>query len=206
MNIEYDNFIGFYRNVYPSGYCEHLIKAFDVLEENGVGLNRQQSENTLKHIKDDYQIGINIKNHDIEPFKWIENEREINEQSSKLFFNGLQKCFNEYSSKYSILKTNGNIRASTMKMQRTGPGGGYHVWHAEQSEGDSANRSIVYMLYLNSLDGEGGETEFLYQKLRIKPEENLMLFWPASYTHVHRGNPVLNETNKYIVTGWFYYD
>ena len=63
-----------------------------------------------------------------------------------------------------------------------------------------------YMLYLNDLDGEGGETEFLYQKMRVKPEENLMLVWPASYTHAHRGNPVLGETHKYIVTGWFYYD
>ena len=110
------------------------------------------------------------------------------------------------SSKYSILRANGNIRASTMKMQRTGPGGGYHVWHGEQGPGRDANRVVVYMLYLNSLDGEGGETEFLYQKMRIKPEENLMLVWPAAYTHAHRGNPVLGETHKYIVTGWFYYD
>ena len=93
-----------------------------------------------------------------------------------------------------------------MKMQRTGPGGGYHVWHGEQGPGTHANRAVVYMLYLNDLDGEGGETEFLYQKMRVKPEENLMLVWPASFTHAHRGNPVLGETHKYIVTGWFYYD
>jgi hypothetical protein len=73
-------------------------------------------------------------------------------------------------------------------MQRTGPGGGYHVWHGEQGPGTHANRAVVYMLYLNDLDGEGGETEFLYQKMRVKPEENLMLVWPASYTHAHRGN------------------
>jgi hypothetical protein len=123
-----------------------------------------------------------------------------------LFFDGLQKCYDDYSSKYSILKDSGNIRASVMKMQRTGPGGGYHIWHGEQGPGTHANRVVVYMLYLNDLGGEGGETEFLYQKMRIKPEENLMLIWPASYTHAHRGNPILGETHKYIVTGWFYYD
>ena len=54
--------------------------------------------------------------------------------------------------------------------------------------------------------GDGGETEFLYQRTRVKPEENLMLLWPASYTHAHRGNPVLADKYKYIITGWFYYD
>jgi hypothetical protein len=37
-------------------------------------------------------------------------------------------------------------------------------------------------------------------------EENLMLIWPAAYTHAHRGNPVYGKNSKYIVTGWFYYD
>jgi len=33
-----------------------------------------------------------------------------------------------------------------------------------------------------------------------------MLLWPATFTHAHRGNPVLGEQSKYIVTGWFYYE
>jgi hypothetical protein len=94
-----------------------------------------------------------------------------------------------------------------MKMQRTGPGGGYHVWHAEQGPGTNASRVVAYMLYLNTLSPEeGAETEFLYQKKRLNPVENTMVLWPAAYTHAHRGNPVLGETHKYIVTGWFYYD
>ena len=94
-----------------------------------------------------------------------------------------------------------------MKMQRTGPGGGYHIWHAEQGPAEHASRVVVYMLYLNSIfPQDGAETEFLYQKKRVNPTENTMLLWPASYTHSHRGNAVLGETHKYIVTGWFYYD
>jgi hypothetical protein len=211
MNIEHKDFIGFYRNFYPTGYCQHLINEFNKLEESGIGSNRQQSERALKHAKDDYQISINLRNHELNPYKWIEInddniENEFCNDSCQLFFNILQKCYDDYTNKYSILKDSGNIRASVMKMQRTGPGGGYHIWHGEQGPGTNANRVIVYMLYLNSLDNVGGETEFLYQKLRIKPEENLMLMWPASYTHAHRGNPVLSEIHKYIVTGWFYYD
>lgn len=199
MNTEYFEHIALYKDVYPEGYCKHLISEFDRLESGGVGSNRQGSENASKHEKDDYQIGIQLKNHTLVPFE--------NKHASDLFFDGLQRCYNEYTDRYSVLKTAGNIRGTTMKLQRTGPGGGYHVWHCEQNAGHSASRVVTYMLYLNTVAPEdGAETEFLYQKKRFSPAENTMLIWPAAYTHAHRGNPVLGETHKYIVTGWFYYD
>lgn len=198
-DVEHKDFIGYYRNLYPTGYCQHLINEFNRLEDAGAGANRQKSENANKHVKDDYQIAIELRNHNLIVFE--------EKDSCDLFFHGLQVCYDNYTEKYSVLRDNGKIRASVMKMQRTGPGGGYHVWHAEQGPGTHASRVLVYMVYLNSFnDEDGGETEFLYQRTRIKPEENLMLLWPASYTHAHRGNPVLTEKYKYIVTGWFYYD
>lgn len=199
MNTEYFEHIAIFKDVYPERYCQHLISEFDRLESGGAGSNRQNSEGALKHVKDDHQIGINIKNHSMVAF---------NEQNpERLFFEGLQRCYDEYTARYSVLRNNGNIRGTTMKMQRTGPGGGYHIWHSEQGPNEHANRVVVYMLYLNTIAPEdGAETEFLYQKKRFSPVENTMVIWPAAYTHAHRGNPVLGETHKYIVTGWFYYD
>ena len=195
MNIEYIVHIALYTDVYPKRYCQHLINEFERLELGGAGANRQKSEDALKHTKDDYQIGIEIDNHNLTAFE------EVNPVS--LFFDGLQHCYDDYSTKYSTLKTTGKIRATFMKMQRTSPGGGYHVWHCEQGPEAHARRVIAYMLYLNTLDPkDGAETEFLYQKKRFNPVENSMLFWPAAYTHAHRGNPVLGEACKYIVTGW----
>lgn len=202
MNIEYKDFIGYYRNVYEDGFCKHLIDEFERLAYSGAGSNRQKSEGASKHIKDDYQVFINIRNHNMLPF----NEGE----SDQIFYRGLQKCFADYVEKYSVLKdlfNNGALRCTTMKMQRTSPGGGYHVWHCEQGPGLSANRAMVYILYLNTLSPEeAGETEFLYQQKRVQAEENMLVVWPASYTHSHRGNPVFGSNHKYIVTGWFYYD
>ena len=198
MNAEYKGFIGIYNNVYPEGYCQHLISEFDRLETAGAGANRIQSEDAKRHIKNDYQIGMSLKGHDVVPF--------AEKSPVDIFFDGLQKCYEDYTSVFSTL-ANGKIRATVMKMQRTGPGGGYHVWHGEQGNGDQASRVLVYMLYLNSLQpNEAGETEFLYQKERYNPTENQMLLWPASYTHTHRGNAVFGDRSKYIVTGWFYYD
>lgn len=199
MKSEYKDFIGFFHEVFPEGFCQHLISEFDATEAKGAGSNRQQSENALKHQKDDYQIFLNVKNHDFSKFN--------GKSSVDTFFDGLQACYEEYSSKYSVLKSSGNIRGTAMKMQRTGSGGGYHVWHGEQGANHSANRVLVYMLYLNTLpEGSNGETEFLYQQQRVNTKENLLLLWPAAYTHAHRGNPVYGEASKYIVTGWFYYD
>jgi len=199
MNTEYFDHIAIFKNVYPEGYCQHLIAEFDRLESGGAGANRQDGEGALKHRKDDHQIMIEMRNHNLLFF----NERD----ACDLFFDGLQSCYDEYTNKYSVLRDNGNIRATVMKMQRTNPGGGYHVWHAEQGPKTHANRAVVYMLYLNSIASEeGAETEFLYQKKRFSPVENTMVIWPAAYTHAHRGNPVLGNQAKYIVTGWFYYD
>ena len=199
MRPEYVDHIALYKDVYPEGFCSHLIAEFDRLESKGVGANRQVVDNVPRHMKDDYAIMAEMRNHALNPFN--------DGNPVSIFFDGLQRCYDEYTTKYSTLKDNGNVRATAMKMQRTSPGGGYHVWHAEQGPGPQASRAVVYMLYLNTLRPEdGAETEFLHQQKRFNPVENTMVIWPAAYTHVHRGNPVLGVAPKYIVTGWFYYD
>lgn len=198
MNTEYKEFIGIYRDLYPENYCRHLMEEFENLTKFGAGYNRQQSDKSPKHEKDDLQISLNMGVHALKDF---DNQRTID-----MFFKGLQHCYDHYTEKFSILKS-AKISSHSMKMQRTDPGGGYHLWHAEQFDKTHCERVLVFMLYLNTLnEDEGGETEFLYQRLRLKPEENTMIIWPAAYTHTHRGNTVLGNQSKYIVTGWFYFE
>lgn len=198
MKIQYDGFIGIYNDVYPNGYCKHLISEFDRLEKDSVGSNRWESEKAPESKKNDYQINLDLQGHSTYDF---ENKKIVS-----MFFDGLQLCYDEYTLKFSSLQ-NGKIRGNAMKMQRTPPGGGYHVWHSEQNNGYQASRVLVYMLYLNTLEpNEAGETEFLYQQQRFRPMENQMVLWPASFTHTHRGNTVFGKRSKYVVTGWFHYD
>jgi len=92
-----------------------------------------------------------------------------------------------------------------VNIQHYAPGQGFYKWHTERSskrEPDSA-RTLVWMTYLNDVD-QGGETEFYYQELKVKPRKGLTLMWPADWTHTHRGIPAPAE-EKYIVTGWFSY-
>ena len=198
MNIEYKDFIGVFLDVYPKGFCEHLIAEFERNRTLGAGTDRQEGEGADKHRKNDYQIFSNGKNIN---FEFFDGKNTVD-----MFFNGLQRCFKEYSNEFSTIK-DVNINCNNMKIQKTSSGGGYHVWHSEQGNGEQANRGLVYMLYLNTLPSEAnGETEFLYQQRRINPVENTVVLWPAAFTHAHRGNPVYGENAKYIITGWFYHE
>jgi hypothetical protein len=197
QKIEHKDFIATYTNVYPEGFCNHLINEFERIAATGAGSDRSGSEGAPRHIKNDYQLMLRLKPHNPESFN--------GNDSMEMFFKGLQACYDEYCSQYSVLG-DGRIRSTLMKIQRTSPGGGYHVWHGEQGS-EYPSRVLVYMLYLNTLPEESaGETEFLYQQKRISPVENTVVLWPASFTHAHRGNTVFGEENKYIVTGWFDYD
>ena len=63
---------------------------------------------------------------------------------------------------------------------------------------------LLSNVYLNDVE-EGGETEFLYQGVKLKPETGKLVIFPTSYMYPHRGNPIY-KGEKYIITGWYTYD
>lgn len=87
-------------------------------------------------------------------------------------------------------------------IQKYEPGNHYSVWHCENNgRPQYRKRHLAFMTYLNSVE-DGGETEFLYQNVRIRPEKGLTLIWPAHFTHTHVGIPAKTEV-KYVTTGWY---
>lgn len=121
------------------------------------------------------------------------------------FLDGL---FIQYAKNYKYILFNGDnyIRPSTpFNFQHYSPGKNYKNWHPEQGPPENGKmlRKAVFLTYLNDIN-EGGETEFLYYNLKIKPKRGLTLIWPADFTHVHRGYPAPSE-EKIILTGWYIY-
>lgn len=89
-------------------------------------------------------------------------------------------------------------------IQKYEPNMHYSVWHCENNGNPPFNnRHLAFLTYLNDLTHDG-ETEFLYQNVKIRPEKGLTLVWPAGFTHIHRGCPSPTQ-EKYMVTGWFEY-
>lgn len=94
----------------------------------------------------------------------------------------------------------GNIN---LQWYRAGEGG-YPYWHCEQYPRDAScetlHRHLLWTLYLN--DGfEEGETEFMYQNRKVKPQTGSLLIAPAGFTHTHRGNRPQGG-DKFIATSW----
>jgi hypothetical protein len=83
------------------------------------------------------------------------------------------------------------------------PNEAFFKWHCERatSKYPICNRHLVWMTYLNDVENDG-ETEFYYQKLKIKAEKGKTVIFPADWTHTHRGVPS-QKNEKYIITGWF---
>jgi hypothetical protein len=110
----------------------------------------------------------------------------------------VRACSEQYFEWYPFLK-NFCFHSTTCLLQKTNPTEGYHDWHSESNNIACANRTLVWSVYFNDLE-DSGETEFLYQKKKIKPKAGRVLIFPGSFTHLHRGNPPYEA--KYIATGW----
>ena len=82
------------------------------------------------------------------------------------------------------------------------PDDGYYAWHTDWGPmSEWIERQLAVFIYLNDVD-EGGETEFYFQKLKVKPKKGTMVIWPVSFTHTHKGNnPISND--KYVIQAWY---
>jgi hypothetical protein len=179
-----DDFIGCFETNHPQLPVEKL---FDYLDSNGLIVERSEGQESIK----DSQALLNR----VAPRYF--DDRLI-APVYKAYCDLCDLALREYFDAYPILKQ-GRYTHLNCKFQRTQPGQGYHNWHFENS-GETPYRKLVTMMYLNDVD-DGGETEFLYQKKRIRPKQGRVLIFPAGFTHTHRGNPPLSG-DKYILTSW----
>ena len=115
-----------------------------------------------------------------------------------IFFRSLGAALNQVRDKYPFFK--GRFKDMGYAIQRTDAGGYYH-WHIDGGSHEFAYRQLVAVWYLNDVAGPGGETEFLYQQVKIKPEAGKLVLFPPFWTHEHRG-VTLEQGVKYIATTW----
>lgn len=185
------NFIEVYDNVLDLDMCNGIIECYKRVEEHGFLTHRSESNPSSLNADDKAM--------------YIPSHAYPVDHLSKDLGNGFiarfwENAYTPYANKYQTVQTLAGHSIYNMKVQKTDPGEGYHVWHYEASDIQNARRIMAYVVYLNDVE-EGGETEFLFQNIRVKPKAGTAVLWPAYYTHPHRGNPPIKES-KYIVTGW----
>lgn len=189
MNNDY-NGIEEYLNVFDKEYCDEIIRHFKIMETRNITHTNNGIAAQDNRIVFDWAYTSNTYHYDY--------------NLCSFFYEKIHETYLKYVEKYQILKTVDQHSPKGMSVQCTKPHEGYHQWHAEIGNLSSSARVINYMLYLNDID-EGGETEFLYQGIKIKPEYGKVVIFPCSFTHPHRGNPIY-KNEKFIITGWYTYD
>ena len=192
INVEHDNFVAVYDGAFSDEYCDKLIDYFEWCSKNNKTWGRPESSLDKK----DNSCVLNPATHS-EISYTAQNLCGLIDEFNAGFWD---VCYKDYRETYSVLDQHANHTIFTYKIQKTLPGGGYHIWHCESGEKNFVNRLGTYTLYLNDVE-DGGETEFLYLSKRVKPKKGRLVIWPANYPWTHRGNPPLSG-EKYIMTGW----
>mgnify|MGYP003630601790 FL=1 len=185
-----NNFIGVYDNYITEEECKKAIQLFEDQNKFNNTINRISFEKASILQKQDQQFFAENSNVDV----WWESLKPM--------------MFNfDIALKHYIENTGANDAYGTpfhftqLKLQKTLPTEGYHVWHIEHGRGFQMEpRAFVFSIYLNDVE-EGGETEFLHFSKRVKPKTGRIVIWPAAFPYVHRGNPPLSG-EKYILTSW----
>lgn len=195
---ECNDFIGVWKNFVPKSLCQEIIDYTDHTIQFGSHITSSDEiiddEETVYDSSKFYGGEMNRKD-----FAFLMNYS--NRKLCVSINSCLKSCAKHYVSQFQSLNTTPLI-STDIKVQKTPPGGGYHLWHYENAITTHANRELVWMIYLNDIPDGEGETEFLYQRRRIKPTAGTVVIWPAGFTHTHKGNTVLT-TDKYILTGWY---
>ena len=189
--VNIDNFIGVYDNYITKTECDKAIKLYEDQDKFNNTINRIGFEQSSILQKQDQQF-----------FAWSHNI-DIYWQTLKPMMLNFDMAFKHYTENTGAQQAydGGPFHFTTLKIQKTLPTEGYHVWHIEHGKGfDNEPRAFVYSIYLNDVK-EGGETEFLHFSKRIKPTTGRIVIWPAAFPYVHRGNPPLSG-KKYILTSW----
>ena len=191
----FEDFIGVWEGFMPKVECQKYIDWMDNLESHCAVISPDLESNKVGDGRFQFAQG---------KLGRYDKQTLIDHQNPEL-----QQCCNQYllsAADHYITEfpqlAGQSLISSCIKLQKTNEGGGYHVWHYEGMGLSHSPRKLVWAIYLND-DFEGGETEFLDQRRRLKVPAGTVVIWPAGFTHVHKGNTVL-KGDKYILTGWYY--
>jgi len=169
--------------------CNQLIKYYK---------DSSEYKTTGKHLIAETQtLGVDKKAKDSIDVTFFNSSKDKTIQE---YFDKLSGMVQSYVKEFN-LSFNVRTCVSGTNIQFYPKHGGFKTWHTERTTLKNTQRALVFMTYLNDVN-DGGETEFLYQKIKIKPRKGLCLIWPTDFTHTHRGIPSPTE-EKMIVTGWF---
>lgn len=183
-------FVESYPHEASDDYCDRMIQRWEDLNSgvmsSSIGRMDGQLTNGTSTNRKDYAFFYEI------------DAKDLAEETYQI----LNKCLEMYIEKYPSLG-NHQLSSTSIKVQKTPPKGGFHMWHCEQRGLKDSLRVLTWTIYLNDMPDNEAETEFLEYGIKVPAKKGTVSIFPAAWTHTHRGNAVYSH-NKYIATGWYY--
>ena len=142
--INIKNFIGVYDGYIPDEACDSAIELFKKYDSFNKTWTRFSSENSTQDKKQDKQLFC-------EPD--VLTDQVFNINKLKLLMVNFDIALKHYYTETNIKKycDSSELITDHVKIQKTLPTEGYHVWHVEHAvESDRAKRVLVYSIYLNT--------------------------------------------------------
>jgi Rps23 Pro-64 3,4-dihydroxylase Tpa1-like proline 4-hydroxylase len=168
----------------PAELCQEMIRRFEAHHDEQYEGRIGQAVDKNRGIKKTTDLVVSGKEH------WKDIDRAL--------FQSLGRAILEFRETFPYFK--GPFKDMGYGIQRYNPGEYYH-WHIDGGSHDFSMRQLVALWYLNDVPGPGGETEFLYQDVKVTPQEGKLVLFPPFWTHEHRA-AIVNEGVKYIATTW----
>lgn len=170
----------------PAFLCENMIERFEAMQEDQhtgrAGANA--TENT--QLKKTTDIYISNKPH----WKDVDNN----------LFRSFAIALKEFQQLYPYFSDMSRFKDMGYNLQRYQAGEYYH-WHVDADNLALAPRQLVALWYLNDVSAPGGETEFVFQNVKVAPRQGTLVLFPPFWTHEHRA-AVIQKGVKYIATTW----
>jgi hypothetical protein len=168
----------------PIDVCSEMMRRFEACPDEQYEGRIGQTVSRDRSIKKSTDLVVSGK----------DNWKDIDQA----LFRSLGTAIREMRETYPFFT--GPFKDSGYAIQRTMPGEHYH-WHIDGGSHEFSQRQLVAVWYLNDVAGPGGETEFSYQDVKVRPEAGKLLLFPPFWTHEHRG-VTLEKGVKYIATTW----
>jgi len=184
FEVKPDSFVFTKDRALPLDICREMIRRFEAHPEAQYPGRIGQTMNVDASIKRSTDLALSGKS------QWQDLDREL--------LRSLSHALAEFQQSFPYFA--GPFKDNGYAIQRTDAGGFYH-WHIDGGSHEFALRQLVAVWYLNSLQDQGGETEFQYQDIALTPVAGQLVLFPPFWTHLHRGN-TLRSGHKYIATTW----
>lgn len=168
----------------PGDFCDEVIRRFEAHPEQQHPGQFGQTHSEDQTIKKTMDLVVSDKD------DW--------QDVDQIFFRCTAAALREFRVAYPFFK--GSFKDMGYQVQRYRSGEFYH-WHIDGGSHEFSQRQLVLLWYLNDVPGPGGETEFLYQNIKVRPEQGKLVVFPPFWTHEHRA-VTLQQGVKYIATTW----